>query len=371
MAAPAGLVDWSLAERVGVRLAARHAPARRSALDRLRHDLGELTPLAERLVSEATNLHPPGAAVIEVVDRPAWVRANVAGMRALLEPVIARWQRTGRSPNALLGAVTGRIAAVEIGTLLGWMSGRVLGQYDLLVGRAATATPDCGDRSTVYLVGPNLFALERRHEFPRREFRLWVALHELTHRAQFEGVPWMRTHFFDLAERALEVADPDPARLVNVLRAAVSDRDEARRRIDEGGLPALLATPEQRVALQSIGGLMALLEGHGDVVMDRAGTGHVASAERFGKVLRARRASGSPPVKLLRRLIGLEAKLAQYELGERFLARIEAVAGPTAVDRCWERPEHLPSLDEIRDPDRWLARVGPLQPEDTVTGRGQ
>jgi coenzyme F420 biosynthesis associated uncharacterized protein len=371
MAPPAGLVDWGLAERVGVRLAERHPPARWSALDRLRHDLGELTPLAERLVSEATNLHPPGSAVIEVVDRPAWVRANVVGMRALLEPVIARWQRTGRSTNAFLGAITGRVAAVEIGTLLGWMSGRVLGQYDLLVGRAATAHPNGGDHSTVYLVGPNLFTLERRHEFPRREFRLWVALHELTHRAQFEGVPWMRAHFFDLAERALEVADPDPARLVSTLRAAVSDRAEARRRIDEGGLPALLATPEQRVALQAVGGLMALLEGHGDVVMDRAGAGHVASADRFGKVLKARRASGSPPVKLLRRLIGLEAKLAQYELGERFLARIEAEAGPTAVDRCWERPEHLPSLDEIRRPERWLARVGPVRSNGTVAEHRQ
>jgi putative hydrolase len=168
----------------------------------------------------------------------------------------------------------------------------------------------------------------------------------------------MRSHFVGLAERALAVADPDPARLVAVIRAALTDRAEARRRIDEGGLAALIATPEQREALQSVGGLMALLEGHGDVVMDRAGAAHVADAERFGSVLRARRASGSPIVRLLRRLIGLEAKLAQYELGERFLARVEEVAGPDAVQRCWERPDNLPSLDEVREPDRWLGRLG-------------
>jgi coenzyme F420 biosynthesis associated uncharacterized protein len=359
VAPTAGLVDWGLAERVAVRIAARSEPTRGGALDALRRDLAELTPLAERLVSEATELHPPGRAVIEVVDRPAWVRANLAGMRALLEPVIARWAQTGRSTNPLLGAVTARVTAVEIGTLLGWMSGRVLGQYDLLVGRAAG--PDGEDRSdlsAVYLVGPNLFSLERRHGFPRQQFRLWVALHELTHRAQFEGVPWMRAHFLGLAERALEVADPDPSRVLDVLRSALADRAEARRRIDEGGLAALMATPEQRVALQAVGGLMALLEGHGDVVMDRAGADHVPSAARFGRVMRARRASASPPVRLLRRLIGLEAKLAQYELGERFVARIEAVGGPEAIGCCWERPEHLPTLDEIRAPDLWLDRLG-------------
>jgi coenzyme F420 biosynthesis associated uncharacterized protein len=354
VAPSASLVDWGLAERVGVRIARRAESARPAALDALRRDLAELTPLAERLVAEATELHPPGRAVIDVVDRPAWVRANLAGMRALLEPLIARWQEAGRSTNALLGTVAARVAAVEIGTLLGWMSGRVLGQYDLLFGRAGAGD----DRSVVYLVGPNLFSLEQRYGFPRREFRLWVALHELTHRAQFEGVPWMRAHFFDLAERALEVADPDPSRVVSVLRSALTDRAEARRRIDEGGLPALMATPEQRVALQAVGGLMALLEGHGDVIMDRAGAEDVPSAARFGRVLRARRASGSPPVRLLRRLVGLEAKLAQYELGERFLERVEEAAGPDAIRRCWERPEHLPTLDEIRAPDRWLDRLG-------------
>jgi coenzyme F420 biosynthesis associated uncharacterized protein len=353
VAQTASLVDWGLAERVGVRIALQRSSAQEARLFQLRHDLAELTPLADRLVRDATDLHPPGPPHIEVVDRPAWVRANVAGMRGLLGPTIERWGQRAQS-NSLLGGVTARVAGVEIGTLLGWMASRVLGQYDLLIGR----TEQPGDDGAVYIVGPNLLALEDRHGFPRREFRLWVALHELTHRAQFEGVTWMRSHFLGLAERALEVADPDPARLIAALRTALADRAETRRRLDEGGLAALVASSEQRVALQAIGGLMALLEGHGDVVMDLAGAGHIGQRGRFGDVLRARRHAGNPAVRLLRRLIGLEAKLAQYELGEQFLARVEAVAGVGAVARCWERPEHLPTLDEIREPDRWLGRLG-------------
>jgi coenzyme F420 biosynthesis associated uncharacterized protein len=352
VAPTASLVDWGLAERVAVGLAGQPAPAHTGALLRLRHDIAEIAPLAERLVGEATALHPPSPAVVEVVDRPTWVRANIQGMRGMLTPLLERWDERTKV-RGFAATVTSRITAVELGTLLGWMSGKVLGQYDLLLGRA-----DAGVDGTVYIVGPNIIGLEDRHQFPRREFRLWVTLHELTHRAQFEGVPWMRDHFLGLADRTLQIAEPDPSRLADAARTLLQDRSAARRRLDEGGLAALVATPEQLEALHAVGGLMALLEGHGDVIMDRAGRDHVGSAARFGEVLRARRAAVNPGVRFLRRLIGLEAKLAQYQLGEQFLAEVESVAGPAAVERCWQHPDNLPTLDEIRQPARWLDRLG-------------
>ena len=122
---------------------------------------------------------------------------------------------------------------------------------------------------------------------------------------------------------------------------------------------ALVASPEQRAVLDQIGGMMSLLEGHGDVTMDRAGAGRVPSARRFSAVLSARRRSGSPPVRLVRKLIGLESKLNQYEQGERFIAYVERVAGPRAVDICWRGADQLPSLEEIRQPS---ALAGPGRP---------
>jgi coenzyme F420 biosynthesis associated uncharacterized protein len=344
-----GLVDWGLAERIGSRLAARPSPLAAELPD-LQRSMSDQAPLAEALVTAATGLVPSGPADVQVVDRPAWVSANISSFRRLLGPLLSRWEaRVGRSSVA--NEVTSRVAAVELGTLLGWMSGRVLGQYDLLL----TEEPG-GD--VVYLVGPNLIGLERRFDFPPDQFRLWVLLHELTHRAQFTGVPWLAGHFSGLVERALTVAEPDARQLAGAARALMQDRAEARRRLDEGGMLALVASPEQRATLNEIGGMMALLEGHGDVTMDRAGAGRVPAAPRFASVLSARRQSGSPPVRLLRKLIGLESKLNQYEQGERFIAHIERVGGPRAIDACWIGPERLPSLEEIREPQRWVDRVG-------------
>jgi putative hydrolase len=127
----------------------------------------------------------------------------------------------------------------------------------------------------------------------------------------------------------------------------------------DGGVVALFASPEQRQAMERVGGLMSLLEGHGDVVMDRAAVDQVPSAERFARVLRSRRKEMNLATKLLQRLIGLEAKLAQYEQGEQFIAAVEDVGGPALLNRAFERPENLPTLAEIREPSMWLDRVAP------------
>ncbi len=352
-----GLVDWGLAERIGARVANRPSPLT-SELPALQREMVAQAPLAESLVTEVTGLVPSGPARIEVVDRPAWVAANVAAFRRLLAPLLERWQdKVGHRPG-MAATLTSRVAAVELGTLLGWMSSRVLGQYDLLLGDPAGNDGPGGAGDVVYLVGPNLVSLERRFGFPPDQFRLWVLLHELTHRAQFTGVPWLAPHFRGLVEQALTMAEPDSGQLAAAARSLTRDRAEARRRVDEGGVLALVASPEQRAVLDQIGGMMSLLEGHGDVTMDRAGAGHVPSARRFAAVLSARRRSGSPPVRLVRKLIGLESKLNQYEQGERFIAYVERVAGPRAVDICWRSADQLPSLEEIRQPSRWLDRVG-------------
>jgi coenzyme F420 biosynthesis associated uncharacterized protein len=351
----AGAVDWSVAERVAIRLAGSEPLADSYLAESLAPDFAEKTPVAELLVGIETGLHSSlGPARGVTVDRADWIRANIASFQRLLAPLLTKLdEKANRSPIG--AAVTGRAAGAEVGAMLGWMSGRVLGQYDVLVGgddTAGTATGDC-----VYYVAPNVLAVEKRYGFAPDQFRMWLALHEVSHRAQFTGVPWMRDHFLSLTHEVLNAADPDPARILSAIRGALTP-GEAKKRITDGGLLALVATAEQRVALARIGGMMALLEGHGDVTMNRAGTALVPQAERFDRVLKQRRASGSPAVRLLQRLAGIEAKMNQYELGERFIAAIEANAGRRAVDRCWESSEHLPTMDEIRDPNQWLRRLG-------------
>ncbi|MGH9278647.1 MAG: zinc-dependent metalloprotease [Acidimicrobiales bacterium] len=345
-------VAWDVAERMAVRVGGRDPLEDSYLYTSLEPDFREFTAQAEELVAQETGLRSlAGPARARVTDRAGWVHANVASFRRLLRPLSERLgERLGTGTAARMGR---SVAGAEVGALLGWMSTRVLGQYDLLV--IENEEPE--NQDIVYFVGPNILALEKRYAFPPREFRLWIALHEVTHRAQFTGVPWMREHFLSLVETGLNAFDPDPKRFVEALRRAAEEVRAGRNPLDEGGLVALFATPEQHAVFRRIQGLMSLLEGHGDLVMDRAGGNLIPSAGRFKQVLHQRRqATGMAGV--LQKLIGLEAKLKQYHEGEVFLEFIER-HDPALVSTLWRGPEWLPSIDEIRNPERWIARAKP------------
>jgi coenzyme F420 biosynthesis associated uncharacterized protein len=346
-------ISWDVAAKVAVRVAGREPFADSYHRDSLAGDFEELTAEAEALVAEATGLVSlAGPARARVTDRAGWVHANVASFRRLLRPLT---EKIGDkvSANPLSALVTRNVAGAELGAMLGWMSTRVLGQYDLLVIEDETAA----DQDIVYYVGPNILALEKRFAFPPREFRLWLALHEVTHRAQFTGIPWLREHFLSLVDASIGGVSPDPKVLLEALKRAADEVRSGRNPLDEGGLVALIATPEQKEVMARIGGMMSLLEGHGDVTMDRAGADLIPSAERFGRVLRQRRAQQSRPAQVVQKLVGIEAKMKQYELGERFIEAVEAVGGPELLDQAWQGPSFLPDMDEIRQPSAWIERV--------------
>lgn len=344
-------IDWPLAGRIARRVAGRDPLARSYLAASLESDFAEVSAEAETLVAEFTGLRAPSPARAMVLDRAGWVDANVASMRQLLAPLTERvGERIAKSPFAPVGRT---VTATELGVLLGWFSQRVLGQYDLLV-------PSDDDRAptadAVYYVGPNVLALEKRFAFRPRDFRLWIAIHECTHRAQFTGVPWLRPYFLSLVGDLLGAIDPDPRRVVDALRAALEELRRGRNPLDDGGLVALLASPEHKGTIARVQSLMTLLEGHGNRVMNELGAQHVLGQARMARVLETRRRE-SGMTGLFHKLVGLEAKLRQYEVGEAFVAAIEDEAGPRAIDAAWRGPEWLPTADELEAPARWLGRV--------------
>jgi len=344
----ASTVDWDLARKVATRAGARK-PFAHAAVDdpTLASDFAELTVQAEALVAAETGLRSlAGPARAQVADRAMWVDANVASFRRLLRPLLEKMEP--KVSGSRLSPVARRVSGIELGVMLGWMSTRVLGQYDLLV-------PD--DRGeAVYYVGANVLALEKRFAFRPRDFRLWIAIHEVTHRAQFVGVPWMRDYFLSLVRQVFELVDPDPRALARALGNAVEAIRRGQNPLDEGGLVSLIATPEQRGVLGQVQALMSLLEGHGNFVMNDLGHRHVAGDERMARVLHQRRQVGGV-VAQLHKLLGLEQKMRQYEVGERFVRGVVDLGGPRAIDHAWAAPENLPQPAELDDPVAWLTRV--------------
>ena len=352
-AAPPEPVDWDLAERVARRFAGREPIAASYLGGSLDSDFSAVTTQAEQLVGDFTGLHAPGTASACVLDRAQWVHANVGSMRRMLQPLTERVaERVARSPVAPIGR---RVAGTEMGVLLGFMAQRVLGQYDLLVPDDPDESATAGN-GAVYYVGANILALEKRYAFRPRDFRLWIAIHELTHRAQFTAVPWLKGYFLSLVEQALTIVDPDPGRLVQAMMRAADELRKGHNPLDDGGLVALFASPEQRGVLAQVQALMSLLEGHGNSVMNELGRVHIAGQERMARVLQARRRSRGV-AGILYKLLGFESKLRQYEVGEAFVAEVVRLGGPHAIDAAWRGPESLPTMDELARPTEWLARV--------------
>jgi coenzyme F420 biosynthesis associated uncharacterized protein len=341
-------IDWDRAEKVALAVAAR----RRGTMPRPTAEPLTLPPVAqiEDAIAAVTGLRPlHGHAEVQFVDRPTWIRANLASFRTLLTPLLDQWgQKAAASPTA---ANLGRqVAGAEVGALLGWMSTRVLGQYDILVGRQP-------EDDAVYLVEPNLADIEERYGFDPAEFRTWVLLHELTHRAQFTGVPWMRDHFAGLVEQSLTFANPDLNAFTTAMKSALRNRRDAGTQLRDGGVLGLVATAEQKHVMAQVGGLMSLLEGHGDVTMTRAAGSMVPNADRFERILRERRRTANPLSRTIMRLAGVEAKLNQYAAGARFIDVVEEAEGQRVIDRAWQGPEWLPTLEEVRSPSSWLERT--------------
>ncbi len=345
-------VDWNTAARVARIVARRDRFANSYLADSLGADFECVTVEAESLVSDFTGLVAPDAARAGVVDRSGWIDANVASMQRMLAGLNQQLvDRFGAGPVGLVGR---QAAGTEMGMLLGYMSQRVLGQYDLLMPEQEDAIAAEGD--VVYYVGPNVLALEKRFGFRPLEFRRWIAIHELTHRAQFTAVPWLRPYFLALVDEMLGGIEPDPRSLIRALARAAESLSRGKNPFDEAGVVGLFASDRQRDLLAGIQALMSLLEGHGNYVMNTLGRRHVHGVERMERVLQSRRNVGGVAGQI-NKVLGLEMKLRQYEVGERFIQQLVEIADFSALDVAWTEPDALPTLGEFNDAGTWLRRV--------------
>src|SRR3954468_11957396 len=351
-------VDWDLAVRTARRLAPAGPQVSRADATAAVGDLRLLAGRAEEHVRAVTGLVPPGEPQeATVVDRPGWAAANVDGFKVVIEPLAEKLAL--KNQNAVALAAAARLTGVQMGTLLAWLSSKVLGQYEVFLPEEGTGR--------LVLVAPNIVETERRLGVNPTDFRMWVALHEVAHRTQFTAVPWLHAHVRSEVRELLEAsALDDPSQLVSRLKHALGQLPRG------GSVVELLQTPEQKVVLdrvtafmsllgghaERVMGFRSLLEGHAEHVMDGVGPAVVPTVATIRARFDQRRKEGAGLVdRALRRMLGLDLKALQYAEGKVFVDTVVREVGMAGFNRVWESPDTLPTRQEIREPLAWVRRV--------------
>jgi coenzyme F420 biosynthesis associated uncharacterized protein len=344
------MVDWGLARQIASLAAGRGSD------EPVPFDAGALASEMEAPVAGYTQLalaSPTPQA--EVVSRGEWANVNLDALSHILDPVAARLEERLGFAGPLAGALrvgASATLAAEAGLVMGYLSSRVLGQYDVsLLG---------GDTDPRLLfVGPNLAGAVHDLEVDADSFGRWICAHELTHVFQFQGVPWLREHMSGLLRRYVETLEvrienghagglpsfPDPGRLVEAFR--------------EGGLAALVQSPEQQALMNEVQAVMSVIEGYSEHVMDAVAAEFIPDHEKLRAAMDRRRHSRSAPQRIIERLLGFDVKLRQYEQGKRWADAVVELVGMEGLNRVWSAPEAMPNTEELQHPAAWVERTGP------------
>lgn len=340
------MIDWDLAVRVGGRLVGDGPEVSRGEALAAVAELREGAVRSSPLVREFTGLvAAERTAPVLVIDRVSWVQANAQAFSTILTPIADRLLAKRATPAGLgWGA---KVTGAEVGLMLGFLGSKVLGQFDPF-----HQAP--GEHGRLLLVAPNVVQIERQLGVDPHDFRLWVCLHEETHRVQFTAVPWMADHLRGLMEAMADSIKSAPGQLLGELSRKVADLLSGRT---DGSLIDLMTSPEQREIVDQITGVMSLLEGHADVVMDGVGPEVIPSVTAIRNRFSQRRQGVGTLDKLLRRLLGIDQKMAQYRDGAVFVRAAIDKVGMEGFNAVWATPENLPSKAEILDPQLWVARV--------------
>ncbi|MBA3264977.1 MAG: zinc-dependent metalloprotease [Nocardioidaceae bacterium] len=350
-------IDWDLAVTTAKRLTRPGPEVSRAEAKRLVDELRHAAARSEAHVRGYTGLQAESAtAPVLVVDRGAWVQANADGFKELLRPLMSKVRSERGEPNGFTAAVGSKVTGVEAGGLLAFLSSKVLGQFDpFYTGLAEEGTGRHGGR--LLLVAPNVLQVEQELNVDPHDFRLWVCLHEETHRVQFTAVPWLRRYVLDEMSRLVESTEVDPNKLAEMFKGGIERLAKLVKGDSDVSLIDLLQTPEQKAVVERLTAVMSLLEGHADVVMDGVGPTVIPTVAEIRTKFTRRREGAGALDQLLRRLLGLDAKMRQYREGAAFVRGAVEKVGMEGFNAVWAGPENLPTRAEITDPGAWVTRI--------------
>lgn len=353
------LIDWERVRSVATGMNRQPAAELTNAAEMSRY-YAELVDRCVPLITEFTGQALPRRLdTVFVFGRNDWVRANIDNFRQLFEPVEEINRRngglTGLNTSPVWSVINQTLLSSELGVLLGYLARRVLGQYDLaLLGKEPV------DGGKLYFVEPNILAVQRQLDLPADDFRMWVALHETTHAFEFEANPWLQRRFNELLSGYFRLLEEDLGQLrrgMDAVRLLVDRIKLNRAGGGERRWLAVIMTPEQQVIFDELQAIMCILEGYSNHVMNGVGRQLLPGFERINNRLTHRQKNRSLAEQIFIRLTGLDMKLEQYILGERFIDAVIAQRGRSFIAQLWQGHTAMPTMAEIRSPEQWIARM--------------
>jgi coenzyme F420 biosynthesis associated uncharacterized protein len=356
------LINWELAASTAARLTPAGPTLRSADIGAAVENLRLMADISVPHVHDITGLEAARDlrdSSVLVVDRASWAKANTQSFAVMLKPAMEKMLE-GRhgTLNPGAAAVSGAITGSQLGAILAFLSSKVLGQYDPFSALAEKSPAPAAGR--LLLVAPNIITVERELNVAPADFRLWVCLHEQTHRVQFAAAPWLRHHMLEEIENLSGQLLGNVDSLLERASAAAKSLKErsASGAPGRGAILDLLQSPEEKAALSRLTALMSLLEGHANVVMDGVDAGIVPSVKTIRQRFSARGKDRGVIEKFIRSLLGLDAKMRQYSDGSKFVREVVAAAGMQGFNRVWESAGQLPTEAEIHDSKLWLERMG-------------
>jgi coenzyme F420 biosynthesis associated uncharacterized protein len=358
------LINWDLAAATAARLAPSGPELSAGEIGKAVENLRFNADISVPHVHDITGLDAARDlrdSHVLVVDRASWSKANTQSFSVMLQPALKKMleSRSGVAMTPAAAATSGAITGTQLGAVLAFLSSKVLGQYDPFAALAPDSTVPPGGR--LLLVAPNIISVERELNVHPDDFRLWVCLHEQTHRVQFAAAPWLRHHMLDEIEKLSGNLLGNMVSLVvraGAVALSLRDRNPTEKTPGRGAILDLLQNPEEKASLSHITAVMSLLEGHANVVMDAVDSSIVPSVKTIRQRFNDRGKDRGVVEKFIRNLLGLDAKMRQYTDGAKFVREVVAVAGMEGFNKVWESAEYLPTEEEIHNSRLWLERMG-------------
>ncbi|MFC0582373.1 zinc-dependent metalloprotease [Micrococcoides hystricis] len=358
------LINWSVAEKTAVTMVGAGPKLDRAAIA---DEVALIRQAAEDSVGHVQNI--TGLDVHDrledsptlVSDRATWIKANIEGFKNLLTPVLT--EVVARKPDSFTEtnlAIGGAGSGVEMGMILAFLGDKVLGQFEPF---CALGEGPTGGR--LVLVAPNIVKVREELNVDAHDFAMWVCLHEQTHRVQFAAAPWLRGHMATLirglSSSLFASAGDMGTRLKDALLGTKQELESGTSSTEVEDLPGkgirkVLNEDEARM-FSELTAIMSLMEGHANVVMDAVDSSIVSSVKTIRRRFTKRSENLNAVEKFLRKLIGMDTKMRQYQDGQKFVQAVVDEVGMDKFNMVWGSPQNMPTETEIHNPSQWIARV--------------